>query len=129
MLHALSLVLPVLIPSWRFFETIEPSPRVQYKRPIDTDWHDFQPCPKTLAPPQYLFRLFWNPDRNDALFVTSCAERIQQQPTEHSIDEIKRRIQTLLDPGDPFQFRLVFIHHDGDRLVQETVFTSDIFAC
>lgn len=67
-------------------------------------------------------RLFWNPDWNDTLFVVSCAERIQENPTEHNIAEIKRRISEDVSQG-AFQFRLVFVHRDGEDIV----FVSDVF--
>lgn len=138
MLTTLSLVLPVLIPSWRFFKTVEPSPRVQWalipddaKAPLI--WSNFQPPPQTMPPLQMVRRLFWNPDRNDALFVISCAERIQQQPTPHSIAEIRTRIQRDIKHLDiqpdkaHLKFRLVFVHRDQSGRVEKVVFTSDPF--
>ncbi|MEP2470157.1 MAG: hypothetical protein ABJH45_01135 [Paracoccaceae bacterium] len=127
-----------MIPSWRFFKTIEPSPRVQWRFLPDSNaapagWQEFQPQPSTVAPSQMILRLFWNPDRNEELFVVSCAERIQQEPTDHSINEIKRRIQIEIVKAYSdtamikFQFRLVFVHREQTRLVQETVFLSDEF--
>lgn len=136
MLKTLSLTLPVLFPSWRFFKSIEPSPRVQWAllsetKTTEPDWQEFRPRPVTISPIQILLRLFWNPDWNDTLFVVSCAERIQECPTAHSIHEIRRRIvsdirASALDTTDKLvQFRLVFVHHDGQDLVQEVVFLSD----
>lgn len=138
MLKTLSLILPVIVPSWRFFKTIEPSPRVQWTLISAGDtapavWREFQPRPATVAPFRMVLRLFWNPDRNDELFVVSCAERIQQQPTDHSIAEIRRRIQhniqtMRIDAADShFQFRLVFVHREQTSLVQEVVFLSETF--
>ena len=136
MMQTLSLVLPVLIPSWRFFKSIEPSPRVQwalyseqYATPLD--WQDFRPRPLTVTPIGMILRLFWNPNWNDALFVVSCAERIQQDPTEHSIQEITRRIQADIGQmamdatGKMVRFRLVFVHREDGELEQEVVFLSD----
>ncbi len=139
MFKTLSLVLPVIVPSWRFFKTIEPSPRVQWAlfsadSTAPVVWHDFQPRPVTIAPLKMVLRLFWNPDRNEELFVVSCAERIQQHPTAHSINEIRRRIQlsiekTRIDAADSFfQFRLVFVRREQAELVQEVVFTSEKFS-
>ncbi|KEJ87753.1 hypothetical protein Z948_218 [Sulfitobacter donghicola DSW-25 = KCTC 12864 = JCM 14565] len=98
------------------------------------DWHEFHPRPATVGALQMMMRLFWNPDRNEELFVVSCAERIQLQPTAHSINEIRRRIlpeiekRSLANPDTYFQFRLVFVHRDQNDLVQEVVFLSDRFA-
>ena len=73
MARLIALLLPALIPSWRFFQTIEPSPRIEYR----TDggaWRLANPVPRRVGPWRMLTRLFWNPARNDALYMTSCAE-------------------------------------------------------
>lgn len=135
MLRFLALVLPALIPSWRFFKSVEPSPRIQWcLDPIGPreHWHEFRPRPQRLSAVQRLTRLFWNPTWNEILYLVSCAERIQQDPTEHSIREIRHRIWAALAhdgamPSTPdcVRFRLVFVHDDGDALTQEVVFQSD----
>jgi len=121
MRKTLSLVLPVLIPSWQFFKTIEPSPRVQWAR-IDGDaprWQEFRPRPQRLGPAQMLRRLFYNAAWNEALFLVSCAERIEAEPTAHSITEIQRRILATLPhmPDATLQFRLIFIDRNGQDLL------------
>lgn len=132
------LILPVLVPSWRFFKTIEPSPRVQwalFSTRGDTagHWHEFRPRPEDLSPVQMLKRLFWNPAWNESLFLVSCAERLQEQPTDHSINEIRRRVlreiarQSIKSAGKLLQFRLVFVHRDGATLSKEVVYLSDHF--
>lgn len=136
MWKTLSLILPVLMPSWRFFKTIEPSPRVQWRFLTDKnattgDWQDFRPRPQAVTAVQMIGRLFWNPVWNDSLFVVSCAERIEQQPTDHSITEITQRIladnaATRMNPKARLvQFRLLFVHRDGADLVEDIVFVSD----
>lgn len=136
MLKTLSLILPVLIPSWRFFKAIEPSPRVQWAVFSASDisaenWHEFRPRPPKVTPLQMLGRLFWNPKWNDALFVVSCAERIALDPHPHSINEINCRILSDLRhlpmdaAGKLMRFRLVFVHRAEAGLVQEVVFLSD----
>ena len=134
MLKSLSLILPAIIPSWRFFKTIEPSPRVQWmirkRDDCDADWREFRPRPKQTTFLQMLAYLFWNPERNDDLFVASCAERIHQEPTDHSIMAIERRILLNLKQdervrvGRVMQFRLVFVHRRGRSLQEKVVFTS-----
>lgn len=139
MLKTISLILPVLIPSWRFFKAVEPSPRVQWTMfdPEETSepaWQEYQPRPKSVSVLQMIRRLFWNPAWNDALFVVSCAERIALGEMAHSITEIQRRIIrdiSRLQPdlyGEMLQFRLVFVHHDNTGFVQDVVFLSDPFA-
>ncbi|WP_420861897.1 hypothetical protein [Algirhabdus cladophorae] len=136
MFQTLSLILPVLIPSWRFFKTIEPSPRVEWAvfprgEDAPTVWNEFRPQPIVVTPLQMVLRLFWNPDRNEELFVISCAERIQVQPTQHSIVEITQRVQDdvakmgLETAGQILQFRLVFVRRVGTELVRDIVFCSD----
>lgn len=136
MLKTLSFVLPVLIPSWRFFKSIEPSPRVQWALFSERNlapivWQEFRPRPLAVTRLSMVLRLFWNPSWNDALFVVSCAERIQQDPTTHSIQEISRRIQSDIEKmgmgvtDKMLRFRLVFVRREGGALVQEIVFLSD----
>lgn len=133
-----SLILPVLIPSWRFFKAIEPSPRVQwallkFQDDAAKDWQEFRPRPIYVSPFQMVCRLFWNPAWNEALFLVSCAERIQQCPTDHSINEIRQRIrseveQISIDTANMWlQFRLVFVQRSGAGLSEDVVFVSDTF--
>lgn len=135
MLKTLLLVLPILFPSWRFFKAIEPSPRVQWTVKSDadaaaTDWFIFRPTPMKITPLRMLYHLFWNAQRNDALFVVSCAERIAETPNAHSIDQINRRILSDIGhspvgaAGQWMQFRLMFVRREGTELIQEIVFTS-----
>ncbi len=136
MLKTLSLILPVLIPSWRFFKSIEPSPRVQWALFAAADgqaetWQDFRPKPQSTSFAEVVLRLFWSPARNDTLFVVACAERIEQAPTAHSIAEIDQRILGDLDRsganlrGKLMQFRLIFVHREGGEMYQDIVFVSD----
>ena len=134
MLRTLSFVLPVLMPSWRFFKTIEPSPRMEYaafaKGAVADAWHALSRRPETVTPWHMIGRLFWNPAWNDALFMVSCAERIAEQPTDHSINEITQRIRQLpqVQGMDRGQFRLTFVSRICGRLHREVVFVSDPFA-
>ena len=139
MLQTVLLILPILIPSWRFFKTIEPSPRVQWallpnRDAAEGDWQEFRPRPATLTGFQMFCRLFWNPTCNDNLFVVSCAERIAEHATAHSINEIKRRVlkdveQIPIDTtGRRLRFRLVFVSRDQAGLSQEVVFISEPFS-
>lgn len=136
MLRNLTLLLPALVPSWRFFDVIAPSPRIEYRLlrgpddPAD-EWREFRPRPAQVSPLLMIARLFWNPDWNESLFLVSCAERLLDAPTDHSCDEIVRRIgaQLLRDGVDakhvPYlQFRLVLIGRDGAALTREIAFMS-----
>jgi len=53
MLSILKLMLPVIIPSWNFFDIIVPSPRIQYallnnKDSKNCTWIEFRPRPDKL---------------------------------------------------------------------------------
>lgn len=129
-MHFLSLLLPGLIPSWQFFKTVEPSPRVQWRALSDDgsgDWHGYAQRPVSIPLNSYLKRLFWNPDWNDALFVVSLAERLIAQETHHNLNEIRRRVAAVSAPSHPqgrLQFRILFIHREGDHLVKEINYVS-----
>lgn len=115
----LSLILPVLIPSWRFFRAVDPSPRVQWLA-RDGAWHEMRPRPQRLGPGTMLRRLLWNPAWNDTLFVVSCAERLEQGPDPIALREIARRV-----PGGPdTRFRIVFLHDDGASVTQDVILVS-----
>ncbi|NIA71108.1 hypothetical protein HBA54_21140 [Pelagibius litoralis] len=132
MLKSLKFFAPVLIPSWRFFDTIAASPRIEFALlgaadETAADWQEFRPRPQNLSFGTVLRRLFWNPNWNDTLFLTSCAERLLENPTEHSVTEISTRIAASLNPaeGDEFfQFRLVLISRAGDDLQKEVAYIS-----
>ncbi|WP_298256962.1 hypothetical protein [uncultured Litoreibacter sp.] len=134
----MSLIFPVLLPSWRFFQTVEASPRVQWawvepSGGSSQAWSDFRPVPQKIDPWRMLVSLFWNPMRNESLFVMSCAERIALHPTPHSIAQIRHRVRAdvkqLTAPRikTNVQFRVVFVQGEGAGQSQETVFTSDPF--
>ena len=131
MLQSLRLLAPALLPSWRFFDTITASPRLEVlclsaaEAPVGT-WREFRPRPQSLSLAQTLFRLVWNPRWNETLFLTSCAERLLERETAHSVTEISRRLAAGLD-ADPtpfFQFRVVLISGAGDALRKEIAYLS-----
>ena len=135
MLKSLKLLAPALIPSWRFFDTITASPRIEFV-PLTAadgtagDWQEFRPRPQSLSVGAILRRLVWNPRWNETLFLTSCAERLLENPTEHSITEISTRVAATLDPAGPkgdapfFRFRLVLISREGGALQKEIAYVS-----
>lgn len=142
MLKTLKLFLPAIIPSWRFFDIIAPSPRIKYRLSNDiknhkTQWKDFRPRADV---PFYkmLIRMFWNAQWNEFLFVVSCAERLIENPTLHSENEIFKRIATdiihsrsqevddkvTISPNTYLEFRIQLVHRDNDTLLEEIVFES-----
>lgn len=129
----LKLLLPALIPSWNFFDVIAPSPRVEYARlrsigDVSGEWREFRQRPPHVSPATMLQRLVWNPRWNETLFLASCAERLTDEPTDHSENEIFKRIAADLaheadDPERPWLcFRLVFVSRVGESLVDEVLY-------
>ncbi len=138
MLHSLKLILPAVIPSWRFFDVIAPSPRIEYAflgspQDIAQQWHEFRPRPQQLSFIHMLRRLFWNPDWNETLFLVSCAERLVENPTPHSHQEILARIKCAIKnsphPEPYLQFRLLFISRHDNELRREILYVSPVHLC
>lgn len=133
MLVLLKLLLPALAPSWRFFDSIGPSPRIEYaltQTPQDepADWRELRPRPAVLTFRDMLRGLFWNPDRNESLFLTSCAERLLAAPTAHSREEIEARLVADLAPdAAPYvRWRIVTIQRQGARLAKDVAYASPV---
>ena len=120
-LRTCALLLPALVPSWRFFKTIAPSPRIEYRLIGNfgvSGWRESHPRPRHVPPAQIVRRLFWNPSWNEQLFLVSCAERLDEEPTQHSIDEINKRVAATLPirAGAFLQFRIVFVSRLGQNI-------------
>ncbi len=138
MFGVFKLLLPALIPSWNFFDVIAPSPRIQYallntKDEESPEWHEFRPRPAQITFIQILGRMLWNPVWNETLFMISCAERLLDQPTKHSENEIFRRIAVQLEHDKAnyidnkyLQFRVLLMTREGMQLQQELVYESRI---
>ena len=138
MIRALSLLLPVLMPSWRFFALVAPSPRIEYTflhghGDKAEHWQAFRPIPSKIGFLETLERLFANSHWNDSLFLTSCAERYLQDESRLHYDYIVSRLRGDLIATRPshlahshFQFRLVLVYRDRDDLIQEEVHRSQI---
>lgn len=139
MLQSLKLFLPALIPSWRFFETVEASPRIEFsllevEGGKAADWQEFRPRPTHLSFLTMFKRLLWNPAWNESLFLVSCAERLMDNPTEHSRQEIIGRIIAQLEQrsidvdGMPYvQFRLAFVSREGEELEKNIGYISPVY--
>lgn len=124
MLAALKLLIPAVIPSWRFFDAVRPSPRIEIARISDGKrgpWQEFRPRPPHVSGARMFWRMVHNPHWNAGLFLVSLAERLITAPSSHCEAEIIARIRHDLGPG-AFQFRVVFIHRDGQDLRREVLF-------
>jgi hypothetical protein len=127
-LRLMSLFLPTVIPSWRFFQTVAPSPRIEYRLITGEqagDWHEDRPRPAHLSFGQMLRRMLWNPDWNEQLYLVSCSERLIEAPSQHSLDEINTRVARLLPHGPQLlQIRLVFVSREGAQIVKLVEYES-----
>ncbi|MCE7797700.1 hypothetical protein LWE61_14210 [Sphingobium sufflavum] len=127
-LTGLRLLLPALMPSWRFFDAVTASPRVDYAllaAPGEEagPWREFRPRPAVLTPGVMLRRLLWNPQWNESLFLVSLAERIMRAPTVEAAGpselELMLRVARHLDreggcdPGGYLQIRLRLVRCAG----------------
>lgn len=112
----LSLLLPALIPSWRFFKSVEPSPRVQWSVG-DEDWRELCPRPQHVSIWEMLARLFWNPRWNAALYVVTLAERLVVAPTQHAEDELFRLMAQRGLSGDALRFRVIMVTRDAQEVM------------
>jgi hypothetical protein len=124
-------LLPALLPSWRFFADIAPSPRVEYAvlsaaNAIPENWQEFRPRPQHVSVGTMLQRLLWNPYWNASLFVVSCSERLLEQHTQHCEQEIFRRIAADLHPRPTawLVFRIQVITRQQEQLHRQVMFTS-----
>lgn len=136
MLQTVTLLLPALIPSWRFFDRIAPSPRIEFalletEQETPGNWQEFRPRPVRLGALDFLRRMVFNPRWNESLFLVSCAERLMQHPTEHSSQEIHKRIEADLKrdkiAAAYLQFRLVFVSRDGTQLQKHITYLSPVY--
>lgn len=135
-LQLLNLLLPALFPSWRFFDVIGPSPRIELgliDAPDDepTDWRECRPRPQRLGIWDRVKALFWNPGWNETLYLGNCSERIIQGQLEPCIEEIRQRLlNDLLRDGTGealprfFRFQLVFVSRESEGLRRDVGFTS-----
>ncbi|MGB0935515.1 MAG: hypothetical protein ACPGXY_05560 [Alphaproteobacteria bacterium] len=140
MFKTLKLLLPALIPSWNFFDIIAPSPRIEFtllKTSVEppAQWQEFRPHPEYIPPLTMFKSLFWNPWWNENLFLVSCAERLLENPTEHSRQEITSCIKADLKQNDsdftskPYcQFRLVLLTRNSLKREKQVAYVSPTFS-
>jgi hypothetical protein len=77
-------------------------------------------------------RLFWNAKWNETLYLVSCAERLVENPTQHSVDQFFNRLTANLSQEEKtgivkfIKFRLVFIGRQGSDLVEQICYESPV---
>lgn len=131
-------LLPALIPSWRFFDYIRPSPRIEFALVAHVDepatsWQEFRPRPVHLSINSMLRRLLWNPRWNESLFIVSCAEKLLDAPSAMREDELLTRIAAGIargETGDKITgptyliFRIVVLNREGEQISRRVGFVS-----
>lgn len=133
----ISLFLPVLFPSWRFFSGIGPSPRIDYailqhKNDTPRIWQEFRPKPQRISFGETIRRLFWNPKWNETLYINSCAERLFAEYSPMREQEMMRRIvkevraQHIAEESSTrfLVFRIHAVIRDHHTVTQTLLFTS-----
>ena len=133
MLQTFKLLLPALIPSWHFFDIITASPRIEFAllptaHATPMEWQEFRPRPAHISFVSMLKRMFYNARWNESLFMVSCAERLIENPTIHSAQEILTRIKAELSRNKVntayLQFRIVYVSRDS----REIAYTSAVYS-
>lgn len=137
----LKLILPVLFPSWRFFSSIGPSPRIEVgfvagKNAEPLSWLSFRTLPEKVGLVSGLLRLFHNPQWNEHLYINTCAEHLFENHSEFYELEIARRLLVAINSGELvitdeagyFVFRIRALEFDAGQLRDDVVFVSPPFA-
>ena len=130
MANIFALLLPAVVPSWRFFDRVTASPRIevgvfQSGSPDSLTWKDFRPRPARVGLCTMLVRMFWNPHWNESLYLVSLAERIVATGCEHAVRGVWERVEGSRFPeGRGVCFRVVMVSREGDDLVQQVAFQS-----
>ncbi|CUH79387.1 hypothetical protein [Tropicibacter naphthalenivorans] len=126
MFRTIGLLLPALIPSWRFFKTVAPSPRIHYR--LDGgDWQPVRPRPQSVSFARMMRRMLWNPRRNEELFLVTLSERLVEAPNAFCVNEINARVARIVGAprGASLQFRLTFITREEGQIVNYDLFQSE----
>ena len=133
----LKLFLPVLFPSWRFFSSIGPSPRIafallQNENDEPVDWQEFRLKPTEVSFVKGLLHLFHNPAWNETLYINTCAERLFEGYSEMREQEIMRRILASISVGEIIAgsnvryvtYRISAVMREGQVISQPVTFIA-----
>lgn len=135
------LILPILFPSWRFFSSIGPSPRVEVGFVTDanaspTDWLSIFPQPEKLSFASSLVRLLHNPQWNERLYINTCAEHLFESHSEFHEQQIAQRLLSAVKSGEIIApeaaqyliFRIRTLVSEHEKLTENFVFISRSFS-
>jgi hypothetical protein len=140
LLRPLALMLPALVPSWRFFDVIAPSPRIHFrlmnKDSVIQDWQEFNPRPAHVSVFAMFARMPWNARWNEQLFVMSCAERILAGSNDQGKFDIAREIAMrvannvaiqIAPNATQLQLQIMLAQRVGDAIQVREAFVSRAF--
>lgn len=134
----LRLLLPALLPSWRFFASVGPAPRIEFALLDDPkatpQWQPLIDPVIRVSWLQSFLRLFWNPKRNEELYLVTCCERLLAERPDRS-SFWQREILARVIQGQAIQkalaltsahlvFRIVLLERRGDKVMVEVAFVS-----
>jgi hypothetical protein len=135
----IKLLLPAIFPSWRFFDTCAPSPRIEFIlletiKKKSSCWKELYPKPFKLSFSKMLIHIFWNPRWNEYLFLIYCVEKFITNPTEKNKEKILYLIKIELGRNSInftdtpyYQFRLIFLFRDDTKLEKQILFKSKVY--
>jgi len=137
----IKILLPILFPSWRFFSSIGPSPRIEVgfaadKNSEPQEWLPFRPLPKRVNFTLGLQQLFHNPLWNEFLYINTCAEYLFESYSAFREREIGQRLvaavinkEIIVDAEFQYlMFRIRALEFETGRVRDDLVFVSRPFA-
>jgi hypothetical protein len=97
LLTGLRLLLPAMVPSWRFFNAVGDSPRIDHAVTTapdapDPTWVEVRDRVARLSLAAMARRMVWNPDWNEGLFLVSLAERLVTSDDPHTVAHSEREL-------------------------------------
>jgi hypothetical protein len=137
----LQYLLPALIPSWRFFDSIAPSPRIEFALVARSDdavahWQEFRPHPAHVSGVSMLRSLLWNPRWNESLYMVSCAEKIIDEPSAMRENELVRRIAEAIQRSEVTRsftqamfltIRVIVLQRQAGQITRQVRFVSESY--
>lgn len=136
----LKLILPVLFPSWRFFSSIGPSPRIEVGFAAELAGTPLEflpafPLPEKVSPLSSIVRLLHNPEWNERLYINTCAEHLFEAPSEFHEQQIAQRLLIAIQSGKIIApesarhmvFRIRTYAIDEGQVQEDVIFISRSF--
>lgn len=133
----LKLLLPILFPSWRFFSSIGPSPRIDIgwlgeKNAQPLEWLPFRSLQERLTLAAGVQRLFFNPVWNERLYLNTCAEHLLECDSAFHAQQIAERLLHAVNTGELkagaaryLVFRVRALTDEAGQVRDDVVFMSE----